>query len=537
MLLSRSRRIEQNLIMAQIQQKTYYRPVWTCGRYNEKAQVAIYYNLIAGISYFFESYSAQVVGEILLAGRNGEVSINDISTKLDIAMESLTPFFQQLEQLGIVSSVFPSEEVIADYRKRISEYNCQQTQTVEKTTQEKLPYSISNAERAYTEKVGSITSVMFELTYNCSEKCIHCYNEGATRNDNEKSTRGDREELTLDEYKKVIDELDEQGLVKVCLTGGDPFSKPFAWEIIHYLYNKGIAFDVFTNGQRIVNDVERLANYYPRLVGVSIYSGIPEVHDYITRIKGSWERSMSVVRQLSALGVPMNLKCCVMQPNVKSYYMVADIAKQYGAAPQFEISLTDSIEGDRCVSKYLRMKPEQLEIVLRDDNIPLYVGKEAPNYGGQKKLMTENPCGAGEESLCITPEGNVIPCCAFHAMFGNLKEQSISEIINGSSERKYWKGLSLNDYEECGRYDYCAYCNLCPGNNFIEHGTPLKASEVNCYMAQARYDLAQKMMKGYDPLNGKSLWERLSELPDYVPLRIKREMSIDYSDTRIKVGG
>lgn len=521
-----------------IESNKYYRPVWTCGRYNEKAQAAIYYNLIAGMSYFFESYSAMVIGEILSVPRNGVMDIEQISKRLNIAMESLAPFFLQLEQMGIVSSVFPTDDIIADYRRRVSEYNCQQTQTVEKTTQEKLPYAISNAERLYTEKVGGITSVMFELTYRCSEKCIHCYNEGATRNDDEVSTRGDRVELTLEDYKRIIDELYEQGLVKVCLTGGDPFSKSFAWELIDYLYNKGVAFDVFTNGQAIVNEVERLANYYPRLVGISIYSGIAEVHDYITRVKGSWERSMDVIRRLSSLAVPMNLKCCVMRPNVKSYYMVADIAKQYGAEPQFEINLTDSIEGDRCASKYLRMTKEQLEIVLRDDNISLYVGKEAPNYGGQSKPMDENPCGAGDNSFCITPEGNLIPCCAFHTLFGNLKEKTISEIIGESKELAYWRGLTLNDYEECGRYDYCAYCNLCPGNNFIEHGTPLKAAEVNCYVAKIRYELAQKLKNGYDPLNGKSLRERLSELPDFVPIEIKREMSLnDFSDTRLKVGG
>ena len=520
------------------QPNIYYRPVWTCGRYNEKAQAAIYYNLIAGMSYFFESYSAMVIGEVLSVPRNGTVDIDIIAKKLNIANESIVPFFQQLEQMGIVSSTFPSEEVIADYRRRVSEYNCQQTQMVEKTTQEKLPYSISNAERLYTEKVGGVTSVMFELTYRCSEKCIHCYNEGATRNDEEVSTRGDREELTLDEYKRLIDDLYEQGLVKVCLTGGDPFSKSFAWDLIDYLFNKGIAFDVFTNGQRIVNDVERLANYYPRLVGVSIYSGIPEVHDYITRIKGSWERSMSVVRQLSVLGVPVNLKCCVMRPNVKSYYMVADIAKQYGAVPQFEICITDSIEGDKCASKYLRMSKEQFEIVLRDDNISLYVGKEAPNYGGQPKLMDQNPCGAGDNALCITPEGNVIPCCAFHALFGSIKENSILKLISNSKELLYWRSLTLNEYEECGQHDYCHYCNLCPGNNFIEHGTPTKASEVNCHIAKIRYDLAQKMMHGYDPLNGKTLRECLSQLPDFVPMKIQREMSQNnFSDTRLKVGG
>ena len=486
------------------------------------------------MSYFFESYSAMVIGEILSAPRNGEMNLEEIAKRLNIALESLVPFFEQLEQMGIVSSVLPTDDIIADYRRRVSEYNCQQTQTVEKTTQEKLPYAISNAERLYTEKVGGITSVMFELTYRCSEKCIHCYNMGATRNDSEISTRGNREELTFEDYKRLIDDLYEQGLIKVCLTGGHPFSKSFAWELIDYLYNKGIAFDVFTNGQQIVNDAERLANYYPRVVGVSIYSGISEVHDYITRIKGSWERSMSVVRQLSALAVPMNLKCCVMRPNVKSYYMVADIAKQYGAGPQFEISLTDSIEGDKCVSKYLRMTPEQLEVVLCDDNIPLYVGKEAPNYGGQKKLMTQNPCGAGENSFCITPEGNVIPCCSLHTLFGNLKEQRISDIIEGSKELVYWRGIKLSDYDECGKYDYCAYCNLCPGNNFIEHGTPLKAAEVNCFMAKARFELAQKMMEGYDPLNGKTLKDRLAELPNYAPIEIKREMSSkDYSDSKL----
>jgi hypothetical protein len=57
-------------------------------------------------------------------------------------------------------------------------------------------------------------------------------------------------------------------------------------------------------------------------------------------------------------------------------------------------------------------------------------------------------------------------------------------------------------------------------------------------MAKARYNLAQKMMKGYDPLNGKTLRKRLDELSDFVPAKIRKEMSLnDYSDTRLKVGG
>ena len=124
------------------------------------------------------------------------------------------------------------------------------------------------------------------------------------------------------------------------------------------MYQKDIAFDIFTNGQQLIGFVSRLADYYPRLVGVSIYSGIARDHDYITRVNGSWAKSMTVVKQLSELSVPLQLKCCVMQTNVKSYYMVADIAKQYGAVFQFEVALTDSVEGDKCVSRYLRLTPK-----------------------------------------------------------------------------------------------------------------------------------------------------------------------------------
>ena len=84
----------------------------------------------------------------------------------------------------------------------------------------------------------------------------------------------------------------------------------------------------------------------------------------------------------------------------------------------------------------------------------------------------------------------------------------------------------MTEYEECGRYDYCAFCTLCAGTNFSEHGTPLKASENNCYMAKVRFGLAQRMKKeNYDPLNGMGLRSRLDSLPDFELGAIKREYS------------
>lgn len=88
------------------------------------------------------------------------------------------------------------------------------------------PKIAEDAECDYQKRSKSkVFSVLIELTYNCSEKCIHCYNPGASRSDQEHGMRQINKELTLDEYKNIIDQLYEQGLVRVTLSGGDPFSK------------------------------------------------------------------------------------------------------------------------------------------------------------------------------------------------------------------------------------------------------------------------------------------------------------------------
>lgn len=492
-----------------------YRPEWTCGRYNSDKQVAIMYNLIVGVSYFFDGYSAMVIGEILKAGRNEDIHAKEIESTTGISMESLCKFFIVLMQNGLLTESLPTDNGIANYRKAVFEARNTSNSWVDKPTKEKLPMEVSNAEQAYFNAVNdgkTICSCLFELTYRCSETCIHCYNPGATRNNTEKNHRADISELTLNDYKRIIDDMYANGLVKVCLSGGDPFSKEFVWELLDYLYDKGVAVDIFTNGQRITKDVKRLANYYPRLVGVSIYSGVAKDHEAITRIPGSWEKSMQVVKELHELAVPMNLKCCIMQPNLHSYYMVADIAKEYGAVPQYEINITESNEGDIC-AKQLRLTEEQLQVVLRDNNLALYVGKEAPNYGGQKRDITLCSCGAGGTGFCMTPNGNLRACNTFTLDYGNLQKQSIEDILINSEKRKEWQKTIVADYMECGKYDYCDYCNLCAGINYTEHGDFRKPAETNCYMAKCRFNLAHKLMEHDEPMSREQLIEALQNLP------------------------
>eukprot|EP00825_Cyclidium_porcatum_P018032 TRINITY_DN20669_c0_g1_i1.p2 TRINITY_DN20669_c0_g1~~TRINITY_DN20669_c0_g1_i1.p2 ORF type:complete len:192 (-),score=14.48 TRINITY_DN20669_c0_g1_i1:12-587(-) len=185
------------------------------------------------------------------------------------------------------------------------------------------------------------------------------------------------------------------------------------------------------------------------------------------------------------------------------------------------------MDGDICASRYLRLPANVLELVLRDNNIPLYVGKERKNFGGQK--LTKAPIC---ESYCITPEGNVQLCCAYPSSIGNLKNEPFSSLLKHSKELAWWHNITLNDYEKCGKFDYCDYCKPCPGVNFAETGSPLKPAITNCNIAKIRYELSLKLKQGYDPLNGKSVQKCLSLIS--IPLLdLKREYGENFRNKRL----
>lgn len=98
-----------------------YRPIWTCGRYNTEKHVALMYNLLAGYSYFFESYSADVIGQVLAVPRNGEVDVKRIASATGIAEESIEAFFDTLINAGLLTNFVPTADDIKKMRSQLAE--------------------------------------------------------------------------------------------------------------------------------------------------------------------------------------------------------------------------------------------------------------------------------------------------------------------------------------------------------------------------------------------------------------------------------
>lgn len=106
------------------------------------------------------------------------------------------------------------------------------------------------------------------------------------------------------------------------------------------------------------------------------------------------------------------------------------------------------------------------------------------------------------------------PCVAFHKVLGNIRRQSVYEIAKKHPFVKQWRETTANDYGECYTHKYCFYCiPFCPGNNYNDRGEPLNGGENNCYIAKARYNLKMRLLKGEDVLLGKTIEDRIRELP------------------------
>lgn len=511
---------------------TYYRAIWCTGRYDKINRAAIIFNLLEGLSFFFEDETAELIGAILSSKRGEPISLLRISDAISCEKENLISFFEELVHVGILTKNSFRTKDLEEYRnKKKLSLHVKEGEIIRDFAE----LSVSEAEKAYVRKVNNKVSVMMlELTYGCSEKCIHCYNPGASRNNDEKEDRNNLGALiSIDRYKEIIDELDILGTFKVCLTGGDPFSYPDIWELLEYLYEKEIAFEIFTNGQALIGQEERLANLFPCYVAISIYSADSFVHDMITRIPGSLKKSVHVLEKLHQLQVPLIVKCMVMKPNFRSYQGVFNLAESFGAELQIDCRLIDSVDGDKCVSHYLRLDEEELKTVLSDSRSMYHVkGEAATDKIPHPK--DEPACQTGMNNLCITPQGSLIPCCNYHTEIGNINSKNIYEILKDNEVLNFVTNLNIKEYEECGNYDYCDFCILCPGMNFSENGDPRKASENNCYYAKVRFRLFTELVDTLDKKKGTQS-EPINKWPEFDVNIIKRIQGDNHYNKKLNI--
>lgn len=328
---------------------------------------------------------------------------------------------------------------------------------------------------------GYLFSLFIELTYACNLKCVHCYNPKHISNI----------QINFDKMKKIIDEAKEMGCFDITFSGGEcTLDKDFL-KIVEYARSKHISVHIFTNGQTLYDNPElfdRLIKSYPCDIGLSLYCLDEDTHEAITTVKGSYQKTRSVIEQLRKKNISVEIKNFLLNTNCKDCVAVKDYARNLNATSVADLSLIPTIEGDGKTLQYA---------VMEDDLYELYTNPESPLYFKHGKLrdiskmQDESLCYAGSYTLCITPNLEVHPCVSLPIDLGNLNTTSLKAIwqkaLNKEPESKLyqWQQVTFKDLKECYKEDYCQFCAYCPGMGMLENGY-LKKSDVLCRQAKAK---------------------------------------------------
>ena len=336
---------------------------------------------------------------------------------------------------------------------------------------------------AHAQREGRPVTVTFQVTDRCNYECVHCYQDHAGHDD----------ELTLAEIVRILDQLAEAGVLFLTLMGGEFFMRRDADEILAAAHARGFAIKLLSTGHHIGDRrADFLATLRPLQVDMSLYSAHRDRHEAVTLQPGSWERTVAAARRLIARKIPVLLKAPVMEINVDDVESLGRLADELGAEWSLDPKIAPVETGGQ-TPLALRMKAERLGAFYRGPMADYLQrtfapGTPAATAPDELRPLHHTPCRAGQQSVSISPTGDVWPCNALPLPCGNLRQQSFQAIWTGSAELADVRELRWARLAECNVCALRPYCQRCHGMALVEHGSMQGPSLEACRHAVAVRD-------------------------------------------------
>lgn len=316
----------------------------------------------------------------------------------------------------------------------------------------------------------------WELTYACNLSCLHCLSS---------SGRRDPRELSTEECKAVIDELERMQVFYVNIGGGEPTVRSDFWELVDYATAHHVGVKFSTNGVKITPEVAaRLAASYYVDVQISLDGATAEVNDAV-RGAGSYDTAIRAMQNLSDAGY-RNFKISVVctRQNLGQLDDFKAIADRYGA----QLRLTRLRPSGRGADVWEDLHPtaEQQRqlydwLVAHGENVLTGDSFFHLSAYGQA-LPGLNLCGAGRVVCLIDPIGDVYACpFAIHEEFlaGSVR-------ANGGFQTVWRESAlftKLRNPQTGGACTSCAFFDSCRGGCMAAKfftGLPLDGPDPEC---------------------------------------------------------
>lgn len=334
------------------------------------------------------------------------------------------------------------------------------------------------------------------LTDRCHLRCNMCY-----------LVEHPRPELSTQTLIGVLEQLHDMGTMFATFTGGEPLLRSDCYDLLDYARSLGMMTVLYTtatpcNAERVA----KLKDVGLFRASVSLYAAEPEIHDNVTQIPGSFQKTLEGCKRLLDAGIRVQLKFLQMGSNIGQLIPTYELASTMGAGFSFNFSLT-ACHDERRESLSLQLDEAMMTQVHRQMMyaFPDSLGRIEPKYVDPDA----SSCAVGRSRIVIGVDGSIYPCMDFTDSWGNLNEQPIIDIWNSVHAEPIRKLKRFAD-PICRVCPDRAFCFRCPASISLDTGDPDSPSENTCMIARAKRKVYEEKQAG---ILEESLLQHASVLP------------------------
>jgi radical SAM protein with 4Fe4S-binding SPASM domain len=312
------------------------------------------------------------------------------------------------------------------------------------------------------------SSVHFDITHRCNEKCIHCLVDK------------DNAEADTEDILDVFGQAALLGFTSFSFSGGEPSIHPDFFKILSTARDFGYYFTLFTNAINLSEeDIEDVASLFPEKVRISLYSMTPSIHDQLTQISGSFEKTMRGISLFKNAGINLYINIPVTNQNYEGYRAVAEFCDKNG----FERNLDPVVQPTR------DLRDKKLKLQLNYEQ-----AKDVTGFQQSADVLVANVkdgnivCNAGADPS-IDANLDVYPCPGIRLALGNLHQSTLKELMNDHPLIAELQELDLEKLDVCQRCEYLNGCYRCHGHGYQDEGSIYACSWYDKRQAKIRQEL------------------------------------------------
>lgn len=419
---------------------------------------------------FVSESGAVMLGELTKEPKDIEIIINALlDIFVDVDYEELKQdtidFFMQFVNEGFLSVGNSSDECL-DFKSEDEYIN---------NSEIKNEVVVDDCSKHIFSQNDFLRSLHIEIANECNERCLHCYIP------HELKTK------TIDSplFFKIVEEGRNLNILNVTLSGGEPLLHKDFVGFLKRCRELDLSVNVLTNLTLLTDEIiEEMVKNPLLCVQTSIYSMNPEIHDTITKMKGSLEKTKTNVLKLLNMRIPVQISCPVMKQNKDSFGEVVSWGKEHNITVATDYVIFASYDHTSC-NLVNRLSLEEVNEVF-DSQLTKEYADYLYDSAKEKYAMTaDDPiCSICRYYLCISAEGDVFPCVGWqNNKLGNLQEKSIKEIWQDSSEIKCLREIKRNSFPRCVSCEDRGYCTVCMMSNSNENEDAFRINEFHCKVA------------------------------------------------------